>query len=292
MPEPQYKVLEIGKLFVGKTNVRRAAGDITELTKSIEAKGVLQPILVRPARGKYEVVVGLRRYNASKAAGLKRVPAIVREMEDDEAIAASLVENVQRKDIEAEEEYDGLTALKRLNPKLYGTEEQLAKAINSSKSHVSDVMTAVQTVRSIRQHSRKEIRVRYQPTEEERKKGTAIPLVHGTLLHSAQESPTVQELPEKRRERGLADLATTIAPLPKDAATRVVDAWKRHPDKPPEELKQEVLAERTGQHLHVYIRPKVAVALERVAKERNLTMEEMVPIAVEEWLKQAGYFGG
>jgi hypothetical protein len=78
--------------------------------------------------------------------------------------------------------------------------------------------------------------------------------------------------------------------LAKPAAERVVDAFKRHPDRSPEELKEEVLAESTGQHLHVYIRPRVAIALEKAAKDRHLTMEEMVPIAVQEWLKQAGYF--
>ena len=292
MSQPQYKLLPPSRLFVGKVNVRRAAGDITELTKSIEAKGLLEPIVVRPMKGKYEVVVGLRRFNASKAAGLRQIPVLIREMSDDEAIVASIIENIQRKDIEAEEEYDGLMALKRLNPNLYGTQEKLAKAIVRSEQHVSDVITGVQTIRSIRKESRKKVFVKYRPEEKERERGEAIPLVHSTLIHSAEQSATIQELPSRQRERKLAELASTIAPLAKPAAERVVDAFKLHPDRSPEELKEEVLAEPTGQHLHVYIRPRVAIALEKAAKDRNLTMEEMVPIAVEEWLKQAGYIRG
>ncbi len=289
MAQPQYRLVEIRKLFAGKTNVRRAAGDVTELTKSIESKGLLEPLVVRPSKGKYEVVVGLRRFTASKAAGLRQIPAIIREMNDDEAIAASLIENIQRQDIEAEEEYDALMAMKRLNPKLYGKDEQLAKVVGKSKQHVSDVITAVQTVRAIRKQTKTKIQVRYQPEQAERRKGESMPLVHATLVHSAEQSATVQELPEGRREKALGDLARTIAPLPKPAATKVRDAFVRHPEMPVEKLKEEVLAEPEGQHLHIYIKPKVAIALEKVAKERDLTMEEMAPIAIEEFLKQAGH---
>lgn len=289
MAQPQYRLLETRKLITGKMNVRRAAGDVTELTKSIESKGLLEPLVVRPTNGKYEVVVGLRRFTASKAAGLRQIPVVIREMSDDEAIASSLIENIQRKDIEAEEEYDGLLALKRLNPKLYETDEQLAKAIGKSQQHVSDVMAGVRTIRAIRKETKTKIQVKYQPEESERQKGESMPLVHATLVHSAAQSPTVQELPERRREEALRDLARTIAPLPKPAATKVRDAFIRHPDTSVEKLKQEVLAEPAGQHLHIYIKPRVAVALEKIAKERDLTMEEMAPIAIEEFLKQAGY---
>jgi len=166
----EYKLVETSKLFMRKSNVRRVAGDVTELTKSIEEKGVLEPIIVRPSKGKYEVVVGLRRFQVSKAAGLKKIPAVIREMNDDEAITMSLVENLQRKDIEAEEEYDGLTALRRLNSKFYGTQEQLAKVIGKSREHVRDVITGVETMRALKRSTGKKMEVKYHPIIEIRKK--------------------------------------------------------------------------------------------------------------------------
>lgn len=92
--------ISISKLFVGKNNVRRAVGDITELTMSIEEKGVLEPLIVRPVGSHFEVIVGSRRLAASKAAGLKQVPVIVRKMTDDESLIASLTENIQRNNLE------------------------------------------------------------------------------------------------------------------------------------------------------------------------------------------------
>jgi len=72
---------------------------LDELAKSIKERGVLEPIIVRPKDGKYEIVMGERRYRASKLAGLKEIPAIVREMTDEDAAADALLENLQREDL-------------------------------------------------------------------------------------------------------------------------------------------------------------------------------------------------
>ena len=111
--------LETSKLFVGEGNVRKSVGDITELKLSIQEKGILEPILVRPKNKKYEVVVGSRRFEAAKALGLKRVPAIIRALNDAEALAVSLVENIQRNDLELEEEAEGVLRLMKLDPKRF-----------------------------------------------------------------------------------------------------------------------------------------------------------------------------
>ncbi|MGA3109982.1 MAG: ParB/RepB/Spo0J family partition protein, partial [Candidatus Bathyarchaeia archaeon] len=91
--------LETNKLFVGDSNVRKSVGDITELKLSIEEKGILEPLLVRPLKNRFEIVVGSRRYEAAKALGLRKVPAIIRPMSDTEALSLSLVENIQRNDL-------------------------------------------------------------------------------------------------------------------------------------------------------------------------------------------------
>src|SRR5436189_1856036 len=103
--------------FACKMNVKKRPGDVIDLTRSIQEKGVLEPVLVRPVGYRYELVIGSRRLEAAKAAGLKRIPAVVRKMSDEEAIIVSLIENIQRRDLEPEEEYDGLMTLSKLNPK-------------------------------------------------------------------------------------------------------------------------------------------------------------------------------
>jgi len=72
---------------------------LEELAQSIKERGVLEPVVVRPKDGKYEIVMGERRYRASKLAGLKEIPAIVREMSDEDATADALLENLQREDL-------------------------------------------------------------------------------------------------------------------------------------------------------------------------------------------------
>src|SRR6266568_638464 len=86
--------LEVSRLFVGESNVRRDAGDITELTASIKEKGVLHPIVVRPVAKKFEVIVGSRRFAVAKKLGLKKIPAIVRPLKDAEALIESLIEAI------------------------------------------------------------------------------------------------------------------------------------------------------------------------------------------------------
>src|SRR3989442_14712341 len=111
--------IETSGVLVGKANVGGRPGEVMALTRSIQEKGVLEPVLVRPVGYRYELIIGSRRLEAAKAAGLKRIPAVVRKMSDEEAIIVSLIENIQRRDLELEEEYDRLMTLSKLNPKFY-----------------------------------------------------------------------------------------------------------------------------------------------------------------------------
>ena len=86
-------------------------GALQELASSIKERGVIEPILVRPKDGRYEIVAGERRYRASKLAGLREIPAMVREMSDEEAAADSLLENFQREDLTVMEKARALDSL-------------------------------------------------------------------------------------------------------------------------------------------------------------------------------------
>jgi ParB family chromosome partitioning protein len=280
-------VVETSKLFIGKTNVRKSPGDVGDLVDSIKEKGILEPVLARPIGGRYELVVGSRRYEAAKIVGLKKIPAIVRPMTDEEAIIVSLVENIQRRDIEPEEEYDAIMALRKANPRAYGSSDQVAKALGKSRRYVDDRLSAVEAVRSIRKESKAEISVKQAPLPRERKEGV-LPVKHATFLHRAEEAPTVQELPKKERATQLKELAETIAPLPTPEAENVVSHFVMAPQRPVEDIKREV-SYLHAVKLEILLDPRVADGLRRAAEERNTTMEAVASLAVHSWLRQQRY---
>ena len=279
--------VETSKLFVGKTNVRKSPGDVGDLVDSVKEKGILEPVLARPIGGRYELVVGSRRFEAAKVAGLKKIPAIVRPMTDEEAIIVSLVENIQRRDIEPEEEYDAIVALRRANPKAYGSSDQVAKALGKSRRYVEDRLNAVEAVRSIRKESRADITVKQAPLQKEREEG-ALPVRHATFLHRAEEASTVQDLPKRERNSQLRELAETIAPLPAPEAENVVSHFVMAPQRPVEDIKREV-AYLHAVKLEILLDPRVADGLRRAAEERNTTMEAVASLAVHSWLRQQRY---
>lgn len=110
---------------------------LSELSDSIKQNGVLQPILVRKKGDKYEIVAGERRYQASKLAGLKEIPAIVREIDDAEVFQLALIENLQRSDLTPIEEAKGYRQL--LDTKGL-TQEGLAKILSKSRSAIANTL--------------------------------------------------------------------------------------------------------------------------------------------------------
>ena len=107
--------------------------DLAELADSIRDKGVLQPILVRPSRraaGEYEIVAGERRWRAAQKAGLQLIPALVRELGDNEAFEIAIIENVQRADLNPIEECNAYAALMG---RLQITQEEAARRVISRR---------------------------------------------------------------------------------------------------------------------------------------------------------------
>ena len=112
---------------------------LKELSESIKTNGVLQPILVRPAKeiNGYEIIAGERRWRASKLAGLTEIPAIVKKMFDVESAEIALIENIQRNALTPIEEADGY---KLLLEKFGYTQNKLSEAIGKSRSHISNLI--------------------------------------------------------------------------------------------------------------------------------------------------------
>lgn len=108
---------------------------LNDLADSIAAHGVLQPIVVRPARGGYVIVAGERRWRAARLAGLKEIPALVKELTDAEAMELALVENLQREDLDPVEEAMGY---RQLMDRCGYTQEQAAARLGRSRSAVAN----------------------------------------------------------------------------------------------------------------------------------------------------------
>lgn len=117
---------------------------LDELIGSIRAHGILQPLLARPhphGPGRYQIIAGERRWRAAQAAGLAEVPVLVRPLADAEAMAAALVENLQRQDLNAMEEAEGY---RRLLDEFALSQEALGEAVGKSRSHVANTLRLLQ----------------------------------------------------------------------------------------------------------------------------------------------------
>jgi ParB family chromosome partitioning protein len=120
---------------------------LAELSESIKAQGVVQPILVRPVDGgRYEIVAGERRWRAAQRAGLKEIPALIRTVPDQAALALALIENIQREDLNPLEEAQGI---KRLIEEFGLTHEAAAQAVGRSRSAVTNLLRLTQLTQPV-----------------------------------------------------------------------------------------------------------------------------------------------
>lgn len=149
--------LAISLLKPGKYQPRQAMNgqSLEELADSIRAQGIMQPLLVRPlarsaaagAAG-YEIIAGERRFRAAQIAGLKEVPVLVRDVDDQAALAMALIENLQREDLTVLEEAQGIDRLIRE----FGlTHEQAAKAVGRSRSATTNLLRLLQLPAPVQQ---------------------------------------------------------------------------------------------------------------------------------------------
>lgn len=141
--------LPLTALQAGKYQPRQkmAAGALQELAESIREQGVMQPLLVRlVSPGKYEIIAGERRFRAASIAGLKEVPVLVSEADDQTAAAMALVENMQREDLNPLEESKGLA---RLIEEFGFTHEQAAKAVGKSRSAITNLLRLAQLAKPV-----------------------------------------------------------------------------------------------------------------------------------------------
>jgi len=143
--------LPVGAIRPGRYQPRSRMDQtaLSELAASIRAQGLMQPLLVRPLeRDRYELIAGERRWRAAQMAGLEEVPALVREVPDEAALAMSLIENIQRENLNPIEEAAGL---QRLVDEFRMTHEQVADAVGRSRSATTNLLRLLKLAKPVQQ---------------------------------------------------------------------------------------------------------------------------------------------
>jgi ParB family chromosome partitioning protein len=141
--------LPVGAIRPGKYQPRTHMDEkaLNELAASIRAQGLMQPLLVRPVgRDQYELIAGERRWRAAQIAGLTEVPVLVRDVQDNAALAMALIENIQREDLNPIEEAAGL---QRLIEEFRMTHEQAADAVGRSRSATTNLLRLLKLAKPV-----------------------------------------------------------------------------------------------------------------------------------------------
>src|SRR3954469_17081650 len=134
---PVGRMVPIDQIDPNPDQPRQVMGDLSELIASIAEKGIIEPLVVRQKSGRFQIVAGERRYQASVQAGLRELPVVIREVDDTEVIELALIENLQRKDLTAFEEAE---ALGGLADRCGYTHEDLARRLGKSRTSVTESM--------------------------------------------------------------------------------------------------------------------------------------------------------
>ncbi|MFQ5451767.1 MAG: ParB/RepB/Spo0J family partition protein [Nitrospinaceae bacterium] len=124
------------------------AGALEELVQSIRENGVLQPVIVQKGENNYELIVGERRWRASQKAGLKKIPAIIREVTDTESLEIAIIENIHRQDLNPIEEAE---AYSRLANEFGLTQEKLSKRLGKNRASIANTLRLLKLPRAVKE---------------------------------------------------------------------------------------------------------------------------------------------
>jgi ParB family chromosome partitioning protein len=145
---PRIRMIALEHIDPNPHQARSELGNIQDLMESIRSKGVLEPILVRSKGSKFEIIAGERRFLASRNIGLKEIPCIEMDVEENEAMEIALIENLQRKDLDLFEESDGLQSL----IDLYGyNHQQVSEKIGKARSTITEILSISRVPASVRE---------------------------------------------------------------------------------------------------------------------------------------------
>lgn len=272
--------IPIDCLVPGKVNVRKRIGDLEDLKNSIRALGILQPILVRPlGDGRYEIIAGIRRVAAAREIGLATVPAVVQELDNGDALIASLTENIQRGNLDVDEEGEAYKHLLQI----YGSVTEVARRVHKSERYIRRILDAYEALLRLQgaaMPSSPLVTSRFSP--EERRDGLVLPPRHAAALQAAFLA-VQKEIPPEKRDTMFVELAKAIAPYPEDQAQRILREFKLHPGDPLEEIVSRALTPtEVSARLSLY----TARQLDEVVKQQGTRTDDIVEEAIQEYLRR------
>ena len=224
----EQRLIPIEQLHPSGLNPRKDFDNIemVELAQSIRTKGLVQPIIARPdrERGGYEIVAGERRWRAAQKAPLHQVPVIVRELSDQDVAEFAVIENVQRKDLNAMEEAAGYNELiERFNY----TQEEVAEVVGKSRSHLANTLRLLKLSPKVQTLLRegKVSAGQARPLVGREDADKLVEQIIGLNLTARDVESLVQVQPvaTSRVVRGGGDGSTTRSPQDKDADTRAFE---------------------------------------------------------------------
>ncbi|HKY32035.1 MAG TPA: ParB/RepB/Spo0J family partition protein [Candidatus Polarisedimenticolia bacterium] len=146
------RMIDLDLIDVNPHQPRKTLGDLNDLVSSIKEKGLLEPILVRSLGGRFQIIAGERRYHASRAAGLRQIPCIEMEVDDRGVLEISLIENLQRRDLNPFEEAD---AVLYLCERFDYTHEKVAQKLSKSRSSITELLALAGLPEEVREECRR-----------------------------------------------------------------------------------------------------------------------------------------
>ncbi len=135
---PVGRLVPIDEIDPNPNQPRQVMGDLSELMASIAEKGIIEPIIARQRGRRYQIVAGERRYQAAVQVGLREIPIVIREVDDNEIIEIALIENIQRKDLTPFEEAE---ALQSLGTRCGYTHEDMARRLGKSRTSITESLS-------------------------------------------------------------------------------------------------------------------------------------------------------
>ncbi len=210
-----FRALPLDVIEPGRYQPRTQFGEaaLEELAASIREQGLLQPIVVRPLRsGHYEILAGERRWRACQLAGLEQIPALIRDLQDQDALAIALIENIQREDLNALEE---ARALRRLIKEFQLSHAQAATAVGRSRSAISNLLRLLDL----------------NPEVQELMEGGALEMGHGRALLGLS-GPEQSRVAGEVAARGLSARQTEalVRRRKKSAGSNATQSRRQDPD--------------------------------------------------------------
>ncbi|MEL3963014.1 ParB/RepB/Spo0J family partition protein [Lysinibacillus endophyticus] len=231
--EDAIEKISLQKLVVNPFQPRKTFDDekIDELAQSIKEHGVIQPIVVRKKGKKFEIVVGERRFRAAKLANLEEIPAIIREMTEEQMMEVAILENLQREDLTPIEEAE---AYQSLIEKLNFTQEELAKRLGKSRPYITNHMRLLQLPDEVR----------------ELVNNGKLTMGHGRTLLGLKNKRRIPEVAEKvvKHELNVRQLEALIKQLNEDVS--------RETEKP---VKKDIFVQATETQLREYFGTNVQI---------------------------------